>query len=146
MKREVLQNTTKRNHTVVTPNFFGEGVDLEAWQLGWDFDAKLEAKSSVSKNIFNFYICELSRNMVFYYVGDGNFYGIHTEENPTPVFTIHKDTSDPIIFNQIDGDTHKYEDELVLYWFEDDTQIWDTVRIDGKSLEEVLQHSYILVS
>lgn len=43
----------KRNHEVVVVDFFGEGKNLEAWQLGWQQDEKVEAKSSVSKKILD---------------------------------------------------------------------------------------------
>lgn len=34
MKRAAT-NEPKRNHAVVVPDFFGEGKNLEAWQLRW---------------------------------------------------------------------------------------------------------------
>lgn len=135
---------TKRNHQVVKKDFFGPGEDLEAWQLGWDFDYKLEAKSSVSKKIFNYFIVECGFNMIFYYLDDGNFYGIHTEISPTPVFRFKKIEAlyeDDKIGGQ---DTHDYYKGDILYWVDDQHNIWDIVKIDGKSLEEVIQHSYIV--
>lgn len=60
----------KRNHTVVVPNFFGEGKNLEAWQLGWQQDEKVEAKSSVSKKILDwrygilFFLKDYSANSI----------------------------------------------------------------------------------
>lgn len=81
----------KRNHTVVVPNFFGEGKNLEAWQLGWQQDEKIDAKSSGSKIIFHHFVGDMTRNMIFYYLGDGKFYGIHAEECPTPVFRFKKE-------------------------------------------------------
>ncbi len=43
----------KRNHEVVAFDFFGQGKNLEAWQLGWQQAEKVEAKSSVSKKSSN---------------------------------------------------------------------------------------------
>ena len=131
------------NHTVVAENYFDMGKHLEAWQLGWQFEHKYEAKSCVSKKIFNMYVDFCGRNMTFYYLGDGNFYGIHSEEIPTPVFRFKKDPSEPRIIHQIDGDTHNYEEHEVLYMVDDPKDIWDTVKINGKSLEEVIQNSCI---
>lgn len=49
------QNLPKRNHDVVVNNFFGEGKNLEMWQLGWQPENRRETKSSVSKKIFQSY-------------------------------------------------------------------------------------------
>lgn len=135
----------KRDHTVVVKDFFEEGKNLEAWQLGWQADNKMETKSSVSRKIFETYIDDLGMNIVFFYLRDRNFYGIHSEECPTPIFRFKKDLSKPFIYDQLgDGDTHNYEEEEILYMIPCDQKIWDVVKIDGKSLEEVLQNSYIV--
>ena len=68
MKKQTPPNLPKRNHTVVVPNFFGEGKNLEAWQLGWQPENRMETKSSVSKKIFNTYVQIGHFNMIFYYV------------------------------------------------------------------------------
>jgi len=144
MKRDKIGNMPKRDHSVVLPDFFGAGENLEAWQLGWQLDCKREAKSSVSKKIFNYYIVEMGMNFVFYYVGDGNFYGIHTEICPTPVFRFSKQPAECVIDQLGYADTHDYYKNEVLYWADSWSDIWDMVKIDGKPLEEVLQNSYIV--
>ena len=132
----------KRNHTVVVPNFFGEGKNLEAWQLGWQQDEKVEAKSSVSKKIFHYFVEDMARNMIFFYLGDGNFYGIHA--CPIPVFRFKKEP-ERYIYDQLGNqDTHDYMHGELLYMIPCDESVWDTVKIDGKSLEEVLLNSYIV--
>lgn len=144
MKKVKPPNLPKRDHSVVVANFFGEGKNLETWQLGWQPDNRMETKSSVSKNIFKTYVEIGHFNMIFYYVGDGNFYGIHSENCPIPVFRFKKEPSE-YIDDQIDGqDTHNYMDGEILYMIPCDESVWDTVKIDGKSLEEVLQNSYIV--
>ena len=105
----------KRDHRVWVKDFWGKGQNLEAWQLGWQVDHKMKTKSSVSRKIFELYIEDWGRNMVFYYFGDRNFYGIHSEQCPTPVFRFKKDLSEPYIYDQLGyGDTHNYDDEEVL--------------------------------
>lgn len=137
--------TPKQDHRVIAKDFFEKGKNLEAWQLGWQVDHKMETKSSVSRKIFETYVDELGMNMVFYYLGDGNFYGIHSEQCPTPVFRFKKDLSEPFVYDQLGySDTHNYEEEEILYMVPCDLKIWDVVKIDGKSLEEVLQNSYIV--
>lgn len=68
MKYYKINQPTKRDHTIVVKNFFGEGQNLEMWQLGWDLDSKIEAKTSVTRKIFDYFIEDLGRNMIFYYV------------------------------------------------------------------------------
>jgi hypothetical protein len=145
MKKKRLSDMIKRDHTVIVHDFFGEGQNLEAYQLGWNLDSKLEAKSCVSKKIFDFYIEEMGMNMIFYYVEDGNFYGIHTEICPTPFFRFKKFPC-KYTNDALEGqDTHDYQDGEILYWVEENQKIWDVVKINGKSLEEVIQNSYIVV-
>lgn len=38
---------------------------------------------------------------------------------------------------------HIYEDQLIAT-FEDITDVWDNLKIDGKDFEEVINHSYIV--
>lgn len=144
MKHSGVTNQPKRDHSVVVNDFFGEGQNLEVWQLGWDIDAKIEAKTSVSRKLFEYYVEEQRRNLIFYYVKDGNFYGIHSEDCPTPVFIFKKDQSEKYPIDQLVGDTHDYAEGEILYNIPCDQKVWDAVKIDGKSLEEVLQDSYIV--
>lgn len=143
--KEKIPPPTKRNHQVVKKDFFGPGENLEAWQLGWTMEYKLEAKSSVSKKIFNFFIEELGRNMIFYYLGDDNFYGIHAEICPTPVFRFKKVEAQYDYYKIGEQDTHDYYNGDILYWVDANHDIWDVVMIDGKTFEEVIQQSYIVI-
>lgn len=47
-----------------------------------------------------------------------------------------------LLINQIYVD--KYCCPIILYMIPCDESVWDTVKIDGNSLEEVLQDSYIV--
>ena len=134
----------KQQPEIIIPDFFGMGQPLLSTQLGWTIEQKKEAKSSVSRKIFDYFVERLQRNLIFYYVKDGNFYGIHSENCPTPVFIFKKDKSEDSTFDQLVGDTHDYDEGEILYMVPCDEKIWDVVKIDGKSLEEVLQDSYIV--
>lgn len=129
---------------VLIPDFFGEGKPLMSDQLGWTVEQKADAKSSVSRKVFEHFVEDLGRNLIFYYLGDGNFYGIHAEDCPTPVFRFRKNPSEPYIYDQLEGDTHDYEDGEVLFMVDCEKKIWDVVKIDGKGLEDILQDSYIV--
>ena len=134
-------NTTCRK--IAVANFFGNGKHLYEDQLGWTKTEKLEARSLVSKEIFFFEVIEVGLNMAFYYVDNDTFYGIHTENRPVEVKILPRDNPDsPHINSQCKGDTH-VEGE-VIYTFENPTDMWDNIEINGKSLQEVLMRSYIL--
>lgn len=138
------QHIPLRDHEIIIPDFFGKGKNLEAWQLGWQPENRRETKSSVSKKIFQSYVEEGHFNMIFFYVADGNFYGIHAENCPIPVFRFKKQPASYPIYEIEDQDTHDYKTGEILYMVPCDESVWETVKIDGKSLEEVLQDSYIV--
>lgn len=83
-------------------------------------------------------------NVIFYYVKDGNFYGIHSENCPRPVSRFKKEKAEVTIYKIGNQDTHDYEDGGILYNVPCDQRVWDVVKIDCKSMEEVLQDSYIV--
>lgn len=143
-KDEGILYLQKKDHTVVRYNFFGKGMHLEAWQLGWDLYCKVESKSSVSKKIFDYYIQNGGMNMIFYYLGDDNFYGIHGEEIPTPIFRFKKISADYTIDEIGTQDTHSYQQQEILYMVENNQEIWSSVTINGKTMEEIIQNSYII--
>jgi len=135
-KRLIFRNTVLRN-------FFGEGEDLYEDQLGWSKREKKEARSLVSKEIFYFEVVIVGLNLAFYYVDNDTFYGIHTECTPIEVKKLPRDNPDsPYINSQCSGDTHVQGD--IIFTFEHVDDLWNGVKIDGKSLEEVLNRSYIL--
>ena len=131
------------SRTVVINSFFGDGEHLYEDQLGWTKREKTEARSLVSKEIFDFEVVLVGLNLAFYYVDDDRFYGIHNESIPIKVKILPRDTPDsPYINSQCTGDTHV--DGEVIFSCRDPNELWDGVRIDGKSLEEVLRRSYII--
>ena len=69
----------------------------------------------------------MGMNFVFYYVGDGNFYGTHTEICPTPVFRFSKQPAECVIDQLGYADTHDYYKNEVLYWADSWSDIWDMV-------------------
>lgn len=145
MKPQQLYQQQKKDHSVVVPDFFGPGENLEAHQLGWQLDDKLEAKSSVSKKIFNNYIEDMGMNIVFYYVDDNNWYGIHNEMCPMPFFRFKRKEGILHPSEQLPCDTHYFKENEILEWIDCDESAWDVIKVNVKSLEDVLQRSYILV-
>lgn len=127
---------------IAVHNFYGEGKHIYVDELGWRPEERQEARSSVSKEIFDFEVVEVGLNLAFYYIDNDTFYGIHSEEFPIEVKELPRDRTELYIGWQCDGDTH--DEGKVLYTFDKAEDIWDNVRIDGKTLEEVLERSYII--
>lgn len=127
---------------IAIENFYGDGKHIYVDELGWRQEERQEARSSVSKEIFDFEVVEVGLNLAFYYIDNDTFYGIHSEEFPILVKELPRDRTEPYIGWQCDGDTH--DEGKVLYSFDKAEDIWDNVLIDGKPLEEVLERSYII--
>lgn len=133
----------KVNRKIVLHNFYGEGRDIYEDELGWRADSKREAGSVVSRDIFRFEIEEVGLNLAFYYLDDDTFYGIHRESYPIVCKVLPRDRSrSKYVGYQCDGDTHA--DGKVIASFDDEHDIWDNLKINGHSLEEVLRRSYII--
>lgn len=131
------------NRAVVVKDFFGENDHLYVDQLGWTSREKQEARSFVSKEIFDFEVVRVGLNLAFYYVDNDTFYGIHTECIPIEVKILPRDMeASPFINAQCKGNTH--DNGEIIFSCEDRNQLWDGIKIDGKSLEEVLGRSYIV--
>lgn len=132
------------NSKIAAKDFFDIGHHLYEDQLGWDQSSRVQAKSTVSRKIFDYYM-RIGANIVFYYVDDGRFYGIHTERYPKVPFFIFKDV-DPdehIIYWHATHNTHDWWDGTVLLWFKEGEELWSGIAINGHTLEEVLERSYI---
>ena len=128
---------------IVVPEFFAPGEHLYEDQLGWQENDRIDAMSSVSREIFKYYIIEIGFNFAFYYVDDDTFYGIHTECIPTEVKILPQNKNEKYLGERCTYDTH--DNGEVLYSFEEpDMRMWNEIRINGKSLEEVIERSLIL--
>ena len=91
---------------IAVENFYGEGEHIYVDELGWRPEERNEARSSVSKEIFDFEVVEVGLNLAFYYIDNDTFYGIHSEELPIKVKELPRDRTEPYIGWQCDGDTH----------------------------------------
>jgi len=126
---------------IAIANFYGEGEHVYKSELGWRKSHKDEARSLVSREIFDFEVVKVGLNLAFYYIDNDTFYGIHTENTPVEVKILPRDRTKPFLGWQCDCDTH--DDGQVLFSFVDAADIWDNVLIDGKRLDEVLERSFI---
>ena len=127
---------------IAVPDFYAKGEHLYDDELGWQECERVEARSNVSKKIFWHHVVDVGLNLAFYYVDNDTFYGLHTERLPIEFKILPRDRSIESIASQCECDTHA--DGEVLYQFDSREEIWDTVKINGKSLEEVLNRSTII--
>ena len=127
---------------IALKDFYGEGRHIYEDQIGWDEQNRREARSMVSKEIYDFFVTDMGLNLGFYYIDDDTFYGIHRERYPIQVKILPRDRSEKFVGWQCEADTH--DDGEVIASFDDENDIWDNLRINGKTLEEVLERSYIM--
>lgn len=140
---------------IVIPDFDGPGDHLYEDQLGWQYENFQEVKTNVSRDLFKTYMLKWWHNCGFYYVDNDTLYGFHAEGNPVIFKKLARDRSQPYIGWQIGTiDTHEQEGEEILGVYEEPEEddedlelwflsIWNTLTINGKTLEEVLERSYI---
>jgi len=136
----MVEQNDKRQ--IAIPNFYGEGKHIYEDELGWRELEKQESETDVSREIFRFEIERVGLNLGFYYIDNDTFYGIHTEGYPIKVKILPRNRAEEFIGWQCDGDTHA--DGEVIASFDDVHDIWNNLKINGHSLEEVLARSYIV--
>ena len=132
----------KKERKIVLRDFYRDGEHIYEDMLGWDEDCRKEARSMVSKEIYDFYVTDAGLKLGFYYLDDDNFYGINRERRPYKVSILPRDRSEKHLGYQCEVDVH--DDGEVIASFDDENDIWDNLRINGKTLEEVLECSYIM--
>jgi len=130
-KEKVIMDNWMEFHPVITET-----------DLGWSEECVRDAMSEDPKEIFDYFWRNFF-SIIFYYVDDGNFYELFMESDPHKFWRIPKlETWDgKFIGRQIMWENH-HEGE-VLSEFTDDTDLWNTLKIDGKPIGEVLKRSYI---
>lgn len=127
---------------VVIDNWASYCPIIKASDLGWTEDLKREVLSDDPKDIFDRY-WKLAFSIIFYYVDDGNFYELFMESSPHKFWRIEKDQhwNGQYVSEQIKWDEH-LEGEVLLT-FDDDTDLWNTLKIGHKPIGEVLERSLI---
>lgn len=128
--RTVIDNWME-SHPVITTD-----------DLGWSEDCIRDAMTESPEGVFNYFWRNFF-SIIFYYVDDGNFYELFMESMPHKVWRIPKvsDWDGKFICSQILWESHKEGD--VILEFTDDTDLWNTLKIGGKPIGEVLERSVI---
>ena len=100
------------------------------------------ASSVISKEIFRDLVVNVSLNLGFCNIDDDTFYVIPRECYLIECKILPRNREDKYFGWQCDGDTHR--DEQVIASFNDEHDIWDNLKINRHSLEEVLARSYLI--
>lgn len=134
----------ERYRKIAVQDFFDSGQHIYEDQLGFDEEIRYAARSNVSKDIFVSQIDELHFELAFYYVDDNNFYFVTPMETPFQVLKINKHP-EWSRFIGWQSDTNSYDDGVVIAEYDTAKDIWNNFRINGKSMEEIIHRSYILM-
>lgn len=137
---------------ILIQNFFRVGYDgdksIRRCDLGWSESSKRDAQSDYPETVFRYFVEIVGLNVLFYYLLDRRFYTIETEKLPIEVRRLYPnpnwDGKYEINKADIMGEPHTNSDGEVIASFNDPTEIWDNLKIDGISIGEVLENSFIV--
>ncbi len=136
-----MKNVIQRK--IAIKDFYGKGQHVYEDEMGFDQQHKSEARSLVAREVFRYHVEEVGFNLAFYYPHTDTFYAIFKDVWPVRVKTLPRDRRrSDFIGWQCDCDPHD-EDQLIAT-FDDISEVWDGLKIDGKDFEEVIMNSYIV--
>ena len=136
-----MKNVIQRK--IAIKDFYGKGQHVYEDEMGFDQQHKSEARSLVAREVFRYHVDEVGLNLAFYYPHTDTFYAIFKDVWPVRVKTLPRDRRrSDFIGWQCDCDPHD-EDQLIAT-FDDISEVWDGLKIDGKDFEEVIMNSYIV--
>lgn len=128
---------------IAIKDYYGKGKHVYEDEMGFREVMKSEAHSLVAREVFRYHVEEIGLSLGFYYPPTDTFYAIFNEVRPVEVYTMPRDRRrSDFIGWQCECDLHE-EDQLIAT-FDDISEVWDNLKIDGKDFEEVINHSYIV--
>lgn len=136
---------------VLIENFFPADYDgdhsLREGDLGWSDTMKLSAQSDYPEDVFRYVVEVVGLNVLFYWLQDHQYYTIETEETPIEVRRIFLNPNwdgkyEYQRFGSEVGPSTSSNGELIAT-FDEPTDIWDNLRINGVPIGEVLANSFI---
>lgn len=135
--------TNQIERKIAIKDYYGKGKHVYEDEMGFREVMKSEARSLVAREVFRYHVEEIGLSLGFYYPPTDTFYAIFNEVRPVEVYTMPRDRrrSDFIVW-QCECDLHE-EDQLIAT-FDEISEVWDNLKIDGKDFEEVITHSYIV--
>lgn len=135
---------------IIKRHFWKVGVNgdktLKASELGWPKTLQRDAKSDYPETIFRYAIESVGFNLLFYWIKDESFYAIETEKDPIEVRKLYTDPNwnGDCEFLKIAGGPYTCSPGEIIATFESPTDIWDSLRIDGIRIGDVLEQSCIM--
>lgn len=116
--------------------------------LGWSDSCRKAARSDFSEYVFRYWVEDVGLNILFYWLEDRNFYTIQTEKVPVEVRRIglnpNWDGECELTKAGSDVGPTTASDGEIIKTFDDQTEIWSNLTINGVSLEKVLERSVII--
>ena len=127
---------------IILSNWSPQDPIIRQSDLGWSTSDYRDAESRDPKDVFN-YFWRHAFSIIFYYPDDGNFYELFMEGTPFKFWRIPKksDWDGKWIIQSIDWNDHREGD--VLQTFDDSTDLWNTLKVDGKPIGDVISNSII---
>ena len=137
---------------ILIKNFWRSGNDgdrnLYEDDLGGSDSCRKDARSDYPEYVFRYYVEDVGLNILFYWLEDGNFYTIQTEKVPIEVRRINANPNwdGECELTKADSDIGPTtaSDGEIIQTFDDPTQIWSNLLINGIPLEKVLERSVII--
>ena len=127
---------------VILTNWSPQDPVVTSQNLGWRKSDYLDAMSYDPEIVFNYFWHNFN-SIVFYYPKDGCFYELFMEGTPFKFWRIPTkiDWDGKWIVDKIHWNEH--EEGEVLFTFDDDTDLWTDLKVDGVSIGDVLAYSVI---
>ena len=136
-----MTNEIKRK--IAIKDYYGKGKHVYQDEMGFRKEMKDEARSLVAREVFRYHVEKVGLNLGFYYPPTDTFYAIYNDARPVEVYTLPRDRQrSDFVGWQCDCDPHEEDQRIAT--FDDITDVWDGLKIDGKDFEEVINHSYIV--
>ena len=131
------------NAEIIARNWCSTSPIVRRSDLGWHDSDYEDAETHNPKGVFDFY-WKHCFSMVFYYPLENNFYELFMEGEPFKFWRVNKknDWNGEWICEQISWNEH--EEGEVLFTFDDDTDLWKLIKINGKPIGDVLAESLIV--
>lgn len=139
---------------VIVEKFFNTGVDgniaLYEESLGLQQENLiLDAQSDDPETIFRYIVEIVGLNILFYWTEDRNFYTIETERDPIEVRLIYDNPNwdgerEYMKADQDGNGPHTSSAGEVLATFDEPSDIWDRLTINGIHISDILERSVLL--
>lgn len=140
------------NNSIIKEDFWLKGANgdtsLKIEDLGWPMALKSEAQSDYPETIFRQIVEVMGFNLLFYWTLDENFYVIETEKSPIEVRKIFPNPNWDGKFEFQKAASNSGPNTAspgeILAMFDSPTKIWSELKINGISIEEVIEKSLIV--